>query len=154
DRSSDPLCQPDVRDDANFAFHPWNHADPHGLVRIHASQGALGGRHMSEALLDYRRVWQRKPALREIYGDFCKRMAAAPVPGITIEIVCRTCSRPTPRASGECSDRLIPWGITLNEDEAQDSTRDDCISNNRNFSQNCWGRRRGNRYAPRHSLSS
>jgi SAM-dependent methyltransferase len=34
----------------------------------------------------YREVWERKPALREVYGDIYRRMAAATVPGPTLEI--------------------------------------------------------------------
>jgi len=39
-----------------------------------------------EALQNYRAVWERKPVLRTIYGDFYDRIASACVPGATIEI--------------------------------------------------------------------
>jgi SAM-dependent methyltransferase len=41
---------------------------------------------MSDALHDYRDTWKRKPVLRAIYDDFYDRIAAACVPGTTIEI--------------------------------------------------------------------
>ncbi|MFZ0422359.1 MAG: class I SAM-dependent methyltransferase [Xanthobacteraceae bacterium] len=40
----------------------------------------------SGALLHYRTIWERKPVLRVIYEDFYDRIAAACVPGATIEI--------------------------------------------------------------------
>jgi SAM-dependent methyltransferase len=40
----------------------------------------------SDALADYRGVWERKPVLRVIYDDFYDRIAAACRPGLTIEI--------------------------------------------------------------------
>jgi SAM-dependent methyltransferase len=40
----------------------------------------------SDALQRYRTVWERKPVLRVIYEDFYDRIAAACVPGATIEI--------------------------------------------------------------------
>jgi SAM-dependent methyltransferase len=40
----------------------------------------------SDALADYRGVWERKPILRVIYDDFYDRIAAACRPGLTIEI--------------------------------------------------------------------
>jgi SAM-dependent methyltransferase len=39
-----------------------------------------------DPLQNYRVVWQRKPVLRAIYNDFYDRIAAACVPGATIEI--------------------------------------------------------------------
>ena len=41
---------------------------------------------MADALHGYRDVWQRKPVLRAIYGDFYDRIVAACVPGLTVEI--------------------------------------------------------------------
>jgi len=41
---------------------------------------------MSEALKDYRSVWERKPILRTVYNDFYRRIAAACRSGLTIEI--------------------------------------------------------------------
>lgn len=35
---------------------------------------------------EYRAIWEKKPALREIYRDFHRRMAGACVPGRTLEI--------------------------------------------------------------------
>jgi SAM-dependent methyltransferase len=40
----------------------------------------------SRHLLDYRKTWECKPALRVVYNDFCDRITAACVPGPTIEI--------------------------------------------------------------------
>jgi SAM-dependent methyltransferase len=40
----------------------------------------------SDALADYRGVWERKPVLRVIYDDFYDRIAAACRSGLTIEI--------------------------------------------------------------------
>ena len=37
-------------------------------------------------LQHYRAMWERKPVLRVIYEDFYDRIAAACVPGATIEI--------------------------------------------------------------------
>lgn len=37
-------------------------------------------------LLEYRDIWQRKPVLRALYGDYHRRMAAACGPGRTLEI--------------------------------------------------------------------
>ena len=37
-------------------------------------------------LLGYRDIWQRKPVLRALYGDYHRRMAAACRPGRTLEI--------------------------------------------------------------------
>jgi len=34
----------------------------------------------------YRDIWQRKPVLREIYGDIYRRIVAASVPGPMLEI--------------------------------------------------------------------
>jgi SAM-dependent methyltransferase len=34
----------------------------------------------------YRDIWERKPALRAVYDDFCARMAAEMVPGRTLEV--------------------------------------------------------------------
>lgn len=34
----------------------------------------------------YREIWDRKPVLREIYGDIYRRMVAATVPGPILEI--------------------------------------------------------------------
>lgn len=36
--------------------------------------------------MDHRRVWEKKPVLREVYHDLYRRMAAACVPGRTLEI--------------------------------------------------------------------
>jgi SAM-dependent methyltransferase len=41
---------------------------------------------MSEMLDDYRSMWDLKPVLRLVYDDFHDRIAAACVPGMTIEI--------------------------------------------------------------------
>ena len=41
---------------------------------------------MTGALKDYLSIWDRKPILRTIYDDFYQRIAAACVPGLTIEI--------------------------------------------------------------------
>jgi SAM-dependent methyltransferase len=41
---------------------------------------------MSEALDDYRSVWNRKPVLRLVYADFYDRIVRACLPGTTIEI--------------------------------------------------------------------
>jgi SAM-dependent methyltransferase len=41
---------------------------------------------MADALRDHRDTWKRKAVLRAIYGDFYDRIAAACVPGLTIEI--------------------------------------------------------------------
>jgi SAM-dependent methyltransferase len=41
---------------------------------------------MDKAPVTYREIWDRKPVLREIYGDIYRRMAAAMVPGLTLEI--------------------------------------------------------------------
>jgi SAM-dependent methyltransferase len=41
---------------------------------------------MSEPLNEYLSVWERKPVLRIIYGDFYDRIVTACVPGATIEI--------------------------------------------------------------------
>jgi SAM-dependent methyltransferase len=41
---------------------------------------------MSDALHGYRDIWKRKPVLRAIYDDFYDRIAAACIPGMTIEI--------------------------------------------------------------------
>jgi SAM-dependent methyltransferase len=41
---------------------------------------------MSDALCDYLDVWKRKPVLRLIYDDFYRRIAAACVPGLTVEL--------------------------------------------------------------------
>jgi SAM-dependent methyltransferase len=40
----------------------------------------------STAIRDYRAVWDRKPVLRLMYDDFHDRIAAASVPGVTIEV--------------------------------------------------------------------
>jgi len=37
-------------------------------------------------LLGYRDIWQKKPVLRALYGDYHRRMAAACSPGLTLEI--------------------------------------------------------------------
>jgi SAM-dependent methyltransferase len=37
-------------------------------------------------LVEHARQWQRKPALREIYTDLHRRMSAACVPGLTLEL--------------------------------------------------------------------
>lgn len=39
-----------------------------------------------DPLLEYRAIWQRKPVLREVYGDIYRRMLAACVPGPILEI--------------------------------------------------------------------
>lgn len=39
-----------------------------------------------ELLQDYRAVWERKPSLRLVYGDFFDRIAASTGPGKTLEI--------------------------------------------------------------------
>jgi SAM-dependent methyltransferase len=41
---------------------------------------------MSDALRDYLDVWNKKPALRLIYDDFYRRIAAVCVPGLTVEL--------------------------------------------------------------------
>lgn len=41
---------------------------------------------MSEALANYRSVWERKPVLRMLYDDLFARLAACCVPGHTLEI--------------------------------------------------------------------
>ena len=41
---------------------------------------------MTDALHNYQSAWARKPVLRIIYDDFYRRLAAAAVPGLTIEI--------------------------------------------------------------------
>src|SRR4051794_2039456 len=41
---------------------------------------------MSDALHGYLDIWARKPVLRVIYDDFYDRIAAACVPGTTLEI--------------------------------------------------------------------
>jgi SAM-dependent methyltransferase len=41
---------------------------------------------MSKTLEDYRAIWNHKPVLRLVYDDFYDRMAAACVPGMTIEV--------------------------------------------------------------------
>jgi SAM-dependent methyltransferase len=41
---------------------------------------------LSEVLHDYRSIWDRKPVLRLVYDDFYDRMAAASVPGMSVEI--------------------------------------------------------------------
>jgi SAM-dependent methyltransferase len=41
---------------------------------------------MSDALRDYLDVWKKKPALRLIYDDFYRRIAAVCVPGLTVEL--------------------------------------------------------------------
>jgi SAM-dependent methyltransferase len=41
---------------------------------------------VEKAPVTYREVWERKPALREVYGDIYRRMAAMTVPGPTLEI--------------------------------------------------------------------
>jgi SAM-dependent methyltransferase len=41
---------------------------------------------MADALRNYQDTWKRKPVLHAIYGDFYDRIAAACVPGLTIEI--------------------------------------------------------------------
>ncbi|MBX9775398.1 MAG: class I SAM-dependent methyltransferase [Xanthobacteraceae bacterium] len=41
---------------------------------------------MSDALRDYLDVWNQKPVLRLIYDDFYRRIAAACVPGLTVEL--------------------------------------------------------------------
>jgi SAM-dependent methyltransferase len=41
---------------------------------------------MADAFHNYRDTWKRKPVLRTIYSDFHDRIAAACVPGLTIEI--------------------------------------------------------------------
>ncbi len=41
---------------------------------------------ISNQLLSYRAVWQRKPVLRLIYNDFYDRIAAACVPGPIVEV--------------------------------------------------------------------
>lgn len=40
----------------------------------------------SRQLLDYRKTWECKPALRVVYNDFYERITAACVPGPTVEI--------------------------------------------------------------------
>jgi hypothetical protein len=40
---------------------------------------------MSE-LLTYRDIWRKKPVLRAIYDDCYDRIAAACIPGLTVEI--------------------------------------------------------------------
>jgi SAM-dependent methyltransferase len=41
---------------------------------------------VEKAPVAYREIWDRKPALREVYGDIYRRMRAATVPGPTLEI--------------------------------------------------------------------
>lgn len=41
---------------------------------------------MLDSPLDYREVWNRKPVLREVYGDIYKRMLTQCVPGRILEI--------------------------------------------------------------------
>ena len=41
---------------------------------------------MADVLQDYRTVWDRKPVLRLVYGDFYDRIVAACASGMTIEI--------------------------------------------------------------------
>jgi SAM-dependent methyltransferase len=41
---------------------------------------------MTDALYNYQSAWAQKPVLRIIYKDFYRRLAAATVPGLTIEI--------------------------------------------------------------------
>jgi len=41
---------------------------------------------MAEKLDDYLTVWERKPVLRTVYGDFYDRIVSACRPGVTIEI--------------------------------------------------------------------
>jgi SAM-dependent methyltransferase len=41
---------------------------------------------VEKAPVSYREVWERKPVLREVYGDIYRRMADAIVPGATLEI--------------------------------------------------------------------
>lgn len=41
---------------------------------------------MLDSPLDYREVWNRKPVLREVYGDIYKRMGAQCAPGSILEI--------------------------------------------------------------------
>lgn len=41
---------------------------------------------MSEALVNYRSVWERKPVLRMLYDDLFARLAAYCVPGHTLEV--------------------------------------------------------------------
>lgn len=40
----------------------------------------------SDQLIDHRQLWQNKPALRAVYTDCYKKMAAACIPGRTLEI--------------------------------------------------------------------
>jgi len=41
---------------------------------------------VEKAPVSYREIWDRKPVLREVYGDIYRRMAAATIPGATLEI--------------------------------------------------------------------
>jgi SAM-dependent methyltransferase len=41
---------------------------------------------LADQLADHRSIWERKPVLRLVYGDFYDRIAAACRPGLTIEI--------------------------------------------------------------------
>lgn len=41
---------------------------------------------MSDSLRDYLSIWNEKPVLRLVYNDFYDRIAAACVPGLTIEL--------------------------------------------------------------------
>jgi SAM-dependent methyltransferase len=41
---------------------------------------------MQDRLERYRSIWERKPLLRVVYDDFFRRISAACVPGITIEL--------------------------------------------------------------------
>ncbi len=76
---------------------------------------------MSEALANYRSVWERKPVLRMLYDDLFARLAACCIPGPTLEVgggignlkdkIENLISSDT---SGRCLPRTLPGPITRN----------------------------------------
>jgi SAM-dependent methyltransferase len=58
----------------------------------------------------YRAVWERKPALRAVYGDIYRRMLAACIPGAVLEVGGGSGNFKSAAPSAICSDILpAPW---------------------------------------------
>src|SRR5438552_302171 len=73
-----------LRGDADLPFLPRLAPAADGVFRVHAHQGDV--MRTSDPLVRYRELWKQKPVLQVVYDDFYDRLAAACVPGLTIEI--------------------------------------------------------------------
>jgi SAM-dependent methyltransferase len=60
---------------------------PNGVLRVHENESAvIAETSVPDNPMDYRAVWERKPALREVYRDIYQRIVDALVTGRILEI--------------------------------------------------------------------